>query len=99
MIRHIVVWKLKGEDAAEKHESAERIRGLLEGLRPVISEIKELRVSENRVDIDRNWDLVLVADYESPADLQAYLVHPDHVKVAQLIGTMIVERSAIDVEV
>jgi Stress responsive A/B Barrel Domain len=99
MIRHIVTWTLKAEDAAAKHESAERIRGLLEGLRPIIPEIEELRVSENGVDIDRNWDLVLVADYESPADLQSYLVHPDHVKVAQVIGTLIVERSAIDFEV
>lgn len=98
MIRHVVSWKLNVEGIAEKHAATVQIRGLLEGLRSPIPEIKALTVGENAVSVARNWDLVLIADYESPADLQTYLEHPEHLKVAAVITALVAERSAVDVE-
>jgi Stress responsive A/B Barrel Domain len=98
MIRHIVAWKLNAKGAAAKKESSAQIRSLLEGLRPVIPEIKDLAVSENVVLNDLNWDLVLVADYDSADDLLAYQVHPDHQKASATITTLVSARASVDFE-
>jgi Stress responsive A/B Barrel Domain len=99
MIRHIVAWKLNAESAAAKKESSAQIRGLLEGLRPVIPQIKELAVSENVVLNELNWDLVLVADYDSADDLLAYQVHPDHQKASAIITSLVSARASVDFEI
>jgi hypothetical protein len=99
MIRHIVAWKLNAEGEAAKKESSAQIRSLLEGLRPVIPEIKELAVSENVVLTELNWDLVLVADYDSPEDLTAYQVHPDHKNASAIITSLVSARASVDFEI
>jgi Stress responsive A/B Barrel Domain len=99
MIRHIVAWKLKTEDAAGKSEVSAQIRGLLESLRPIIPEIKSLAVNENVVITESNWDLVLVADYDSPEALKAYQVHPEHQKVSAVITSLVAARASVDYEI
>jgi Stress responsive A/B Barrel Domain len=98
MIRHIVAWKLRANGADAKRESSARIRALLEGLRPVIPQIKELAVSENVVLNDLNWDLVLVADYDSAEDLKAYQVHPNHQAASAEITSLVSDRASVDFE-
>jgi Stress responsive A/B Barrel Domain len=98
MIRHIVAWKLKADDATAKGKSAEQIRALLEGLRPVIPEILQLSVNENVVLTELNWDLVLVADYNSAEDLKTYQVHPDHQRASAIITSLVAARASVDFE-
>jgi Stress responsive A/B Barrel Domain len=99
MIRHIVSWKLTAENPAEKKVTAARIRAELEALRPHIAEIKQLSVNENVVITELNWDLVLVADYDSPEALRAYQVHPEHQKVSAMITSLVSARASVDFEI
>jgi len=98
MIRHVVSWKLNGADAAARAEQAATITAALTGLPEVIPQILALDVGSNVAYPESNWDLVLIADYESLADLEAYQVHPDHVAATHVIKPLVASRSNVDFE-
>ncbi|MGL4340069.1 MAG: Dabb family protein [Rhodoglobus sp.] len=99
MIRHIVTWKLRAQEATAHAESVATIARVLEPLVSVVPGIHRLVVLPNAAEIDRNWDVVLIGDYESLECLEAYRVHPDHVAAAVIVGQYVSERAAIDVEI
>ena len=98
MIRHIVLWKLKAEDAAGREQAVAAIAGALEPLAHVIPGIANLVVRANVAYEDVNWDVALVGDYESVAALDAYQVHPEHVAAVQIVRANVRERASIDYE-
>ena len=98
MIRHIVSWKLISEDAEGKEAGFDTIRTALEALPPLIPEIRALQVGRNIAYPDSNWDVVLVADYDSLDALEAYQVHPDHQAAVAVIGPLVAQRSNVDFE-
>ena len=99
MIRHVVSWKLNGADAAARAGQAATITETPTALPPLITEIRALEVGTNAINPDSNWDVTLIADYESVADLEAYQVHPDHVAATKVIGPLVAQRSTVDFEV
>ena len=99
MIRHIVLWKLKADDAAGKAEAVAAIAGALEPLVGVIDGLESLTISANVAFLDTNWDVALVADYPTVADLEAYQVHPEHVKAAAVVREHTAQRATVDFEV
>ncbi len=96
MIRHIVTWKLKADDAAERAVSIAAIAEALEPLVGVIPDLLALDIHPNVAAFDANWQVVLVADYPSVAALDAYQVHPAHVKAAAIVREHVSERASID---
>ena len=98
MIRHIVAWKLKAEDVEGRARATAEIAEALEGLQPLIPEIKAIKVSANAAYFDDNFDLVLVADYNSVADLDAYQVHPEHQRAVAVVRERVAARASIDFE-
>ena len=98
MIRHIVTWKLSATDDAGKAAAFTEIAEALGALPALIPEIQTLRVNHNQAFFDSNWDVVLVADYNTFDDLAAYQVHPEHVKAAAVVRSHVAERSSIDFE-
>lgn len=99
MIRHIVLWKLTAEDAAGKAASVEAIAGALEPLVGVIDGLLSLKISANVAFLDTNWDVALVADYPTVADLEAYQVHPAHQAAAVVVRQHTAQRATVDFEV
>ena len=99
MIRHVVSWKLNGADAAARAEQVATITATLTALPALIPEILALQVGTNVAYPDSNWDVVLIADYESLAGLEAYQVHPDHVAATHVIKPLVASRSNVDFEV
>ena len=98
MIRHVVSWRLKGE-GAEKAVAAAEVRAVLEALPAAIPEIKSFRVGDNVAYLGKNFDLVLIADYDSLEDLEAYQVHPVHQEAAAYIGERTEAHTNVDFEV
>jgi hypothetical protein len=96
MIRHVVSWTLLEQDAAKKAEASSFITAQLMSLPALIPEIAALNVSANAVDIDGNWDLVLIGDYADEAALRTYIEHPEHQKVVAVIKPYFEKRSAVD---
>ncbi len=99
MIRHIVSWKLTAETEDAKALAAAEIASALTGLVGVIPEIVTLTVSRNIAYADKNHDVVLVADFESLDGLDAYQVHPEHVRAAGVVGARVSARASVDFEV
>ncbi|MBC7723804.1 MAG: Dabb family protein [Burkholderiaceae bacterium] len=96
MLRHIITWKLAADDVATRLEDSATISAALQGLVPLIPEIHSLTVSTNVVDLETNWDLVLVADYADEAALRTYIAHPEHQRVVGIIRPLVAQRAAVD---
>lgn len=93
MVRHIVMWKLRPENA---RENALEIKRGLESLRGEVPELLSCEVGINGGG-DRNaFDLVLTADFADYAALERYRVNPAHRKVAEFVHTVAIGRSAVD---
>jgi hypothetical protein len=98
MIRHVVAWKLTATEPSQKAADAAEITRLLTGLVGVVPSIVSLSVGPNMAYFESNWDVVLVADYEDLAGLDAYQTHPAHLEVLPQIRALVAERAAVDIE-
>lgn len=100
MIKHIVVWRFKDEAlGASKAENLERAKAEIESLRASVPQVRHLEVGVDiRADHDPS-DLAIYSEFDTVEDLHAYQVHPEHVRVAQLIGEMRETRAVVDYEV
>lgn len=100
MIKHIVAWRFKAEAlGSTKAENLVRAKSALEALRSTVLSVRHLEVGLD-VGVDHNaWDIVLYSEFDDRDGLLAYQVHPEHMKVAQLIGEMRESRAAVDYEV
>ena len=99
MIRHIITWKLVAQDPEERTDAFDRLAGEFGGLPGLIPEIKALQVVRDVEETAGNWDVALIVDYDSQADLDAYQVHPEHVRVKAIAATLVNSRAAIDFEI
>ncbi len=95
MVKHIVVWRLKGE-GSEKIHAALRIKSLLEGLRGKIPGLLKIEVGVNYVDDANSADVALYSEFVGRSALEEYRDHPDHVAVKGPIGELTSERRVVD---
>jgi Stress responsive A/B Barrel Domain len=98
LIKHIVTWKLKAEDAEGKAESFAAIVGALGALPPLVPAIHSLHLGADLAETEGNWDVVLITEHESPAELAAYQVHQEHLKATAVVRELVSGRSAVDFE-
>ncbi len=99
MIRHVVVWTLKPEaDGRNREENVKLLKQELEGLRTKIPQIRFLQVGKNVLPGEGAWDVVLIVDFDSLADLKIYQDHPAHQKVKVLVGKIRDQRATVDLE-
>jgi hypothetical protein len=80
MLTHIVVWKYRTdvEQFARDEHAA-----LLRKLASIIPEVQSLSVGFDTLHLPRSYDTGLVATFADRAALDAYTIHPEHVKVAE----------------
>lgn len=95
MLTHVVVWKYRAEVDAEVREDHVR---MLRALAPVIKELESLSVGFDVVKLPRSFDTGLVATFRDRAALDAYIVHPDHIKVAAFGKTISEQVVSVDFE-
>jgi hypothetical protein len=97
MIKHVVMWKLKdGAEGASTEENARRMKELLDAC---AGQTKGMRSFEVGIDAGIDgfpWDIVLVAEFEDKAALDAYAVHPVHEKAKAFIAKVRELRAAVD---
>ncbi|PRY67015.1 stress responsive alpha/beta barrel protein [Glaciihabitans tibetensis] len=98
MIKHIVTWKLKAADESAKATSHTAVAGALLPLASSVPGVLALTVARNAAYPESNWDIVLVAEYATFDDLEAYQVHPEHQAAAAIVRQHVAERASIDFE-
>lgn len=95
MITHLVVWKYRA-DISEEQREEHRLR--LRSLRNVVPGIEDLSVGSDTLHSPRSYDTGLVAFFRDQSVLDAYTVHPDHVKVVEFGHSIIETMAKVDFE-
>lgn len=99
MLRHVVTWKLASKDAAERGRQAAEVARRLNALDGVVPQLRSISAGANSLYPDANWDVTLVADFDSATALEEYAVHPAHEEAAVYIRSVVASRVAVDFEV
>ncbi len=98
MIEHVVMWKLKLE--AEGRNASDNALLIKDGLEALLGLVPQLRACRVGVNIaEGNYDLCLIADFNSMEELEAYKIHPEHVKIASYCRLVCASRVACDFEI
>lgn len=95
MVKHIVIWRLKGE-GSEKLRAALRIKSLLEGLAGRIPGLLKIEVGVNFLEDANASDVALYSEFSGRTALAAYQDHPEHEIVKPLIRELASERRVVD---
>jgi len=101
MIRHIVMFKFLPEaNGKSKKENVLATKAMLDALPAKIDLIQrsETFVGANGAAAG-NADLLLISDFESFDDLNAYIVHPDHKAVGAFMKPLRESRACVDIEI
>lgn len=96
MIKHIVMWKLRGATREERAANATRLADCFHGLRGLIPGLLHLEVGADTSGVDYACDVVLYSEFASQAALDAYASHPEHLRVKQALGDMRIARHQVD---
>jgi heme-degrading monooxygenase HmoA len=96
IIRHIVMWDVRGDTPGHKAANVERLRASFHSLRGRVPGLLRLEVGADTSRVDYACDVVLVSDFESQAALDAYASHPEHLRVKSELGDMRVARHQVD---
>ena len=100
MIRHVVMWKFKETaEGRTRRENMELVRERLLGLPALIPTIKRLEVGFDLRGTDSSYDVMLLTEFETLADLEAYIVHPDHQAVGPIVSPVVEARAVVDSEI
>ena len=93
MIVHIVMFRFKEENF---NENIEEVKQRLNTLVSLIPELKCLEVGVDFSKTDRAFDLSLYSTFSSTEDLKSYAIHPEHLKVVELIKSVTLESKVVD---
>jgi len=99
MIKHIVVWKLK--ERAEEKSKAENARLLKRELESLVGKIPAIRKFEVGINFNPTpdaYDMSVVSEFATKEDLDGYLNHPEHQRVAGLLKRLRDTRIVVDYE-
>ena len=95
MIRHICMFKLKGDNKDDViKEFCERAQSL-----KTIPQLRRYEVVYNdKRTPDSNFDVSLIFDFDSVEDLNAYQTSPTHIEFGKFVATVKEDRACIDYE-
>jgi heme-degrading monooxygenase HmoA len=96
MIRHIVMWNVRGDTREAKAANVERLRDAFHGLRGRVPGLLRIEVAADTSGVDYACDVVLVSEFESQAALDGYATHPEHLRVKRALGDMRIARHQVD---
>lgn len=93
MIRHVVLWKFRENE----EENVQRFLSGLGELPALIPQILHLETGRS-LRPEGEYDAILIADFASIEDLEAYKKHPAHLRVSALCKSIRTARQAFDYE-
>ncbi|CAN7272684.1 Dabb family protein [Pseudorhodoferax sp. LjRoot39] len=96
MIKHIVMWDVRGDTPAARREAALFLKGRFESLVGAIPGMAHLEIGLDSSRVDYACDVVLYSEFESQQALDAYASHPAHLRVRQELEGMRIARHQVD---
>jgi hypothetical protein len=98
LIKHIVMWTLKGDTPAERQRNAALLADSFHSLRGRVPGLLHLEVGIDSSRVDYACDVVLYSEFATQQDLDAYASHPEHLRVKREIGDVRTSRHQVDYE-
>ena len=96
MIVHIVMFRFREEN---KSKNIKQVEIELNALVEKIEELNSIEVGVDFNGSDRAFDLSLYSTFESKDALACYAMHPEHLKVVELIKEVTSESKVVDYEI
>lgn len=93
MIVHIVLFQFKEEN---KKANMIQAKQMLENLMGAVPSLRSIDVGMNFSEEERAMDLSIITAFESKEDLDAYAVHPEHLKVVDFIKSVVEYSKVVD---
>jgi hypothetical protein len=98
VIKHIVMWNVRGDDVPARARNAALVKAEFESLRGRVPGLLHLEVGVDESRIDYACDVVLVTEFASREALAAYAEHPEHLRVRRTLGDLRTARHQVDYE-
>ena len=95
MVVHIVMFKFKEEN---RQANLIQAKQMLEALMGAVPTLRRIDVGLNFAKEDRAMDLSIITTFEDKAGLEAYAVHPEHLKVVDFIKQVVEYSKVVDYE-
>ena len=96
MFKHIVMWRVAGDDTETRARNVARVTQAFEALRGRIPGLTHLEVGMDTSRVEYACDVVLYTEFESQEAVDAYATHPEHLRVKQELGQLRIERYQVD---
>ena len=96
MIKHIVMWNVKGESASEKQAGALTIKRLFEALHDQIPGLLRIEVGLDSSSASYACDVVLYSEFEDEQALKLYAEHAAHLRVRDELEGVRIARHQVD---
>lgn len=96
MIKHIVMWNVRGDTPGAKARGIAQLQSCFASLRGRIPGLLHIEVGIDTSRVDYACDVVLYSEFESQAALDAYASHPEHLRVKQELGDLRIARYQVD---
>lgn len=96
MVKHIVMWNVRGDTPEQKREAAILVKSAFESLSGKIPGLTKLEVGLDVSAVDYACDIVLYTEFETQESLDAYASHPEHLRVKQVVGDVRIARHQVD---
>ena len=99
MIKHSVMWTFKDHaEGADKSANLLKAKALLDACADIAPGTRCFEVAIAQSGLECTYDLVLYAEFDDQAALDAYQHHPQHVALKPFIGAARLERQCMDYE-
>lgn len=95
MLTHMVIWKYRAD--VDEGVRSEHVK-MLAQLQSLIEEVESLTVGCDVLKLPRSFDTGLVAQFRDRAALEAYTVHPEHIKVVAFGANISQQVASVDFE-
>lgn len=99
MVKHIVMWNVRGETPGDRRDVALDIKNRFEQLKGVVPGLIHLELGLDTSRVDYACDMVLYSEFDSEASLKAYATHPAHLAIRQELGDVRIARFQVDYDV
>jgi hypothetical protein len=86
MVKHIVMFDFKEEN---RQQNIQKAKEMLEALINTVPSLNKMEVGVNFSDEPRAMDLSIYTEFNDKAGLEAYAVHPEHLKVVEFIKSVV----------
>lgn len=98
MIKHIVMWTVKGDTPAERQRNAQLVVDSFNSIRGRVPGLLYLEVGIDSSRVDYACDVVLYTEFASQQDLDGYATHPEHLRAKREVGDVRTSRHQVDFE-